>query len=144
MTEATRDECDPAKQCRRVLVPVGDLGDLFPQPGFWRVAPRAKRRERCARSGACVAVDGDQRGLLLAGQALVGADGRFTPAMPVRRRRGPVPGGSQAGQAGLGEQRPGGHVQRFGEQLEHAHRWQVQAPLELAQVGIGEKVISAS
>ena len=48
-------------------------------------------------------------------------------------------GGSQVEQARLGKQRLGGHVQRFGEQLEHAHRWQVQAPLELAQVGIGER-----
>lgn len=56
------------------LVPVGDLADLLPQPGFRQVA---QRRRRGALGAEHAAVDGDQRGLLLVGQALFGADGRL-------------------------------------------------------------------
>src|SRR5271166_5890194 len=127
----------PVGEAVEGLVPVGDFGDLFPQPGFRQVA---QQRWRGALGAEHAAVDGDQRGLLLVGQALVGADGRLHRRCrgPVSRR-GPIPGGSQVEQARLGKQRLDGHVQRFGEQLEHAHRWQVQAPLELAQVGIGQR-----
>jgi hypothetical protein len=91
------------------------------------------------RGAEHAAVDGDQRGLLLVGQALVGADGGLHRRCWGPVSRGLIPGGSQVEQAHLGKQRLDGHVQRFGEQLEHAQRWQVHAPLELAQVGIGQR-----
>jgi len=79
----------------------GALGDLFPRPGFGQVA---QQRRRGALGAEHAAVDGDQRGLLLVGQALLGADGRLHRRCwgPVSRR-GPIPGGSQVEQAGLGK-----------------------------------------
>ena len=64
----------PVGEAVEGLVPVGGLGDLFPQPGFRQVA---QQRRRGALEAEHAAVDGDQRGLLLVGQALVGTDGRL-------------------------------------------------------------------
>ena len=64
----------PVGEAVEGLVPVGDLGDLFPQPGVRQVA---QQRRRGALGAEHAAVDGDQRGLLLVGQALFGADSRL-------------------------------------------------------------------
>jgi hypothetical protein len=100
-----------------------------------RLATRAIRAEHAA-------VDGDQRRLLLVAEALVGADRvlglrdvLLIGRRPVRVRAG---GGDRVDQAGLGEQRLGRDVERVGDRLEHAHRGLMQAPLDLAEVGIGQ------
>ena len=79
-------------------------------------------------------VDVDQGFLLVVGEDRVGADGRLD--------RGP--GGDLAllggalQQAGLDEQGLGGHVEGVGDRLEDPDRRLVEAPLELAQVGVGD------
>src|SRR5450755_4788766 len=60
----------------------------------WEVL--AQQRRRGALGVEHAAVDGDQRGLLLAGEALVGADGRLhRRCWGLVSCRGPVPGGGQ-------------------------------------------------
>jgi hypothetical protein len=109
------------------------LGPVFPTVLAW-----LSRDVRGGRSaGAAVAdhgpVDVDQGLFLVVGQDRVGADGRLD--------RGP--GGGRAllavlEQPGLDQQGLGREVEGVGDRLEHPDRRLVQAPLQLAQVRVGD------
>src|SRR5690242_17392387 len=92
------------------------------------------------RRGEHAAVDGDQGGLLVVAEARVGGDSLLgAPGVRLVGVRGlGGPDGHRVDQAGLGEERFRGNVERAGECLEHADGRLVQAPLDLAEVRVGQ------
>jgi methylenetetrahydrofolate dehydrogenase (NADP+) / methenyltetrahydrofolate cyclohydrolase len=83
------------------------------------------------------AVDRDQGRLLLLAETLVDADRVLgLHQLRVGAVRVRLALGHRVDQAGLGHQRFRGQIKRVGDGLEYPHRGLVQAPLDLAEVGV--------